>query len=341
MQHVALQNPIGNNDPQGTVRAINMSFSLVPTPGTPFDGSSTLTLGLDWSARVHDVLYVDSAENLGDQRRMPRDNYNGLVVTASRWEGGSFTTVSDQAGFTTAAGGRRVIDLVAPGDDIQVPIPGGGYVSASGTSFAAPHATGTVALLQQYAEEQIAAGAAGWDANARHHQVMKAVLMNSADKVAIGRGGPNNPIGMRRTIYNNDGTIWLQSDASDDTTNPGGKALPLDLQMGVGQLNAARALNQFKSGKTGMPAPGGTVPAIGWDYGTMTGLGDIKKYPISNLTANYIAITLAWDRWVGLLELPGGTPNFYEPNRDSFTPGGVPHEEENGVSSEWRSVKPK
>ena len=48
----------------------------------------------------------------------------------------------------------------------------------SGTSFAAPHVTGTIALLQQYAVGNFAA-----NANARRHEVMKAVIMNSADKI--------------------------------------------------------------------------------------------------------------------------------------------------------------
>jgi len=54
----------------------------------------------------------------------------------------------------------------------------GEYVLRSGTSYAAPHATGVVALLQEYAR------ANGLGADSRRHEVMKAVLMNSADKVA-------------------------------------------------------------------------------------------------------------------------------------------------------------
>src|SRR5207244_973743 len=75
--------------------------------------------------------------------------------------------------------GRTLVHLIAPGADIQVPeyTPDGNgkYVVGAGSSFAVPHATGTVALLQEAAKDL------GQDA--KRHEVMKAVLINSAEKI--------------------------------------------------------------------------------------------------------------------------------------------------------------
>jgi hypothetical protein len=281
-QHIATQNG-------GDIRAINFSFGNPLAPGAALDGNSLLTQFVDWSASTHDTLYV-VAGNEGTMIPVPTDNFNGLTVAYSDRVGGVYRRVDMGNTFTEdAVGARTSIDLLAPGEMIEMTNPGSVGTTAphpSGTSFAAPHVTGTVALLQQFAESKIAASTTGWDAEARHHEVMKAVLMNSADKLKD--DGTLCPVGcllgMERTVLKQDGvSTWLNSkafagDPNDPFFDP--DTMPLDEEMGTGHLNAKRALQQFIPGEFDLTPSGAdqeaTVPAIGWDFGHTT---NTASYP--------------------------------------------------------------
>ncbi len=331
-QHIAMQNG-------GDVRAINFSFGEAlrqdPRPKPLLDGNALLTQCVDWSARVHNVLYVVAGNQGKGGISIPTDNYNGInVAFTTRLEGVfrkvDFANLGDPSGAGAAiegiesnVGPRRAIGLAAPGSEIAMVSLNGNLTTSSGTSFAAPHVTATVALLQEYGDRQLRSSCKKpsgcnlpWSLDARRFEVMKAVLLNSTDKIKDdGRG---LRLGMSRTILDKNNRSWLESDAFK---NP---RIPLNVQMGTGQLNAFRAYQQFSPGQWSSESP---VPAIGWDY-RMVSLGqpdkgngektltevekgkqeaeseNSKDYMLEKplQKGSFVSITLAWSRLVELVD---------------------------------------
>ncbi|MBV8883943.1 MAG: S8 family serine peptidase [Chroococcidiopsidaceae cyanobacterium CP_BM_RX_35] len=300
-QQVALQNG-------GDVRAINFSFGETfdrdPRPHPVLDGNALLTQCVDWSARVHNVLYVIAGNQGKGGIPIPTDNYNGVNVAFTTLRQGIFDQVetSNLAGIPgilgqqlvgreTDAGGRRAISLVAPGSNLTlINLDGSTTPQVSGTSFAAPQVTATVALLQEFGDRQLQMHQTHWSLDSRRHEVMKAVLMNSTDKIQD--HGDGLRLGMTKTIIDKNDSDWLASDAY---YNP---KIPLHAQMGTGQLNALRAYQQFRAGDW---APTATVPALGWDYRSVKAesFWDYKlAQPLQQ--GSFVSITLAWDRLVEL-----------------------------------------
>lgn len=299
-QHIALQNG-------GDVRAINFSFgeplNRDPRPEAILDGKALLTLCIDWSSRVHNVLYAIAGNQGKGGIPIPTDNFNGVNVAFSSRRGGIFNKVdvSNLAGKNQGVAGRLVgkefnidgrtaIGLVAPGSNIPLLNPDGKLNKSTGTSFAAPHVTATIALLQEFADRQLRTKQPHWSIDSRHHQVMKAVLMNSADKIQD--SGDGLRLGMTRTLIDKQNQDWLASDANKDPK------IPLDAQMGAGHLNAFRAYQQFSPGQWQSSE---SIPAIGWNYSTINA-NSSKEYGLAKpLKQNsFVSITLNWDRLVEL-----------------------------------------
>ncbi|MEL4895110.1 S8 family serine peptidase [Crocosphaera sp. Alani8] len=299
-QHIAQQN-------SGDVRAINFSFGESLTQDgrmdAKLDGNAHLTQCIDWSSRVHDTLYVIAGNQGRGGIPIPTDHYNGITTAYSTKQGQIYSKV-DFANLSALpvgigrslikreinVGPRRAINLVAPGSKVAVYDLAGTVQKVSGTSFAAPHITASVALLQEFGDRQLRTQQPNWSVDSRRHQVNKAVLLNSADKIED--SGNGLLLGMMRTIFSKSHYNWFNSDAY---SNP---EIPVDIQMGVGHLNALRAYQQFSAGQW---KPENPVPALGWDYETVTN-NNHKDYVIDQpLQENsYVAITLVWDRLVEL-----------------------------------------
>ncbi|MBE9208602.1 S8 family serine peptidase [Nostoc sp. LEGE 06077] len=299
-QHIAMQNG-------GDIRAINFSFgeplNRDPRPDAVLDGNALLTLCVDWSSRVHNVLYAIAGNQGKGGIPIPTDNFNGVNVAFSSRRGGIFNKVdvSNLAGVNQGASGRlagkefnldgrRAISIVAPGSNIPLLNPDGKINKATGTSFAAPHVTATVALLQEFSDRQLRAKKPNWSVDSRRHQVMKAVLLNSADKIQDNGNGLR--LGMTRTLIDKQNQNWLDSDAYKDPK------IPLDAQMGAGHLNAFRAYQQFNAGQW---QPAKAVPSIGWDY-RQVATGTSVDYQLTKplKQGSFVSITLSWDRLVEL-----------------------------------------
>ncbi len=299
-QHVAMQN-------SGDVRAINFSFGETlerdPRLNARLDGNALLTQCIDWSSRFHNVLYAIAGNQGKGGIPIPTDNYNGINVAFSSRRDGIFTKVdvsnlSDTRvgiegrlnGKEVNLGIRRAISLVAPGSNISLLNPNGKVTKVTGTSFAAPHVTATVALLQEYSDRQLRAKKNNWSLAARRQQVMKAVMLNSADKVQD--TVESLRLGMTKTIIDKQNQDWTRSDAYTDPK------VPLHSQMGTGQLNAFRAFQQFSPGEW---KPTAVVPAIGWDYGSVRA-NAVQEYILAKPLpqASFVAVTLVWNRLVEL-----------------------------------------
>ena len=238
---------------------------------------------------------------------------NGFVNPSTFSNGGPNDYKDPVTGTVSQA--RQVVDIGAPGQHLSAayyggetggnaptlvgpangPAGGADYYtrSLSGTSFAAPSVAGSAALIYDAAYSLLSD-----NDDARDARVVKAVLMNSADKT---RNWDNGQI----AHPNNHGGVL---------TNQG-----LDNRVGTGRLNLDKAFEQFLFGTTDVPDQNqgnlGMVEESGWDFGTVNE-GITNDYFISQPleTGSTFNATLTWYRDRAQL----GNTSFTEQSYDNL-----------------------
>jgi hypothetical protein len=120
---------------------------------------------------------------------------------------------------------------------------------------------------------------------------MKSVILNAADKLQD--SGDGSRLGMARTLLDEGGKDWTQSDAYEN------QSIPLHAELGTGHLNAYRAYEQLAGGQW---QPGESIPEKGWSYSALAEAGSAEDYvfdqPLQG--GSYISATLSWERIVEL-----------------------------------------
>jgi len=213
-------------------------------------------------------------------------NYSTVASFSSR--GPQQTAWYDGTNTTTYQGGAAIrpgVDLVAPGTSIVMPdtITTNGnnlsfsYYSLAGTSFATPLVAGGVALLDSTAKTAFNSSITN---AATQSVVLKAVLMNSADKLTDWNNGQQIVNGIITTTQ------------------------ALDYAMGAGRMNLNTAFTQYTT-SADITTSGGIsttgfhdlVQNIGWGYGTVL-LGGSNQYQLASelFAGQQIAVTLDWLR---------------------------------------------
>lgn len=170
------QNNSGAGYTGAAVSALNyitrLKLAGVPIVATniSWGGGTTASLSLQTAlqaqANAGITVVVAAGNNGGDNDAVPR--YPSSYALDNIISVAGSDTSDNLLGFSNY--GATSIDLAAPGAGILSTLPGGGYGAISGTSMAAPHVTGTVALL------------ASVRPNATVAQIRSAIL-NSVDHV--------------------------------------------------------------------------------------------------------------------------------------------------------------
>lgn len=284
-------------------------------------GTSTLTRGVDALLNDNGKIGVISAGNSGSGTNRiggMGSGYNAITVGALRTDTdaspynriSSFSSRGPNDFFHAGTGEtitavRAVVDIAAPGQNLTLATSESTTSyddNLAGTSFSAPLVAGGAGLVVD-AGKQLYGTSAAIDG-----RVVKAVLMNSADKTSGWDNGQSLSGGVVRTTQS------------------------LDYAVGAGRMNLDRAFDQYvltsdggMAGTADVAGLGsgdlGYVGAVGWDYGQVVATaGSENRYFIESrlLGGSEFNATLTWfaDRLVGSIANFSGAAEDHLANLD-------------------------
>jgi len=241
-------------------------------------------------ASGYNVISVGALD--GDTDYTSAASFSSVGPLPTAWTDGTNTY-----SYNNGAATRPGVDILAPGSDIVMPVSftisgssvSFSYYSLAGTSFATPLVAAGASLLDSTAKTAFNPTIVP---AATESVVIKAVLMNSADKLAGWNNGQQMVNGVITTTQ------------------------ALDYTMGAGAMDLNAALTQYTTSAyittaSGISSSGFNlqVANIGWAYGTVI-LGGSNDYTFSHLllAGEQIGVTAAWLR-----------SQTYDPGTDNLT----------------------
>lgn len=155
MIHARLFGKTGGGTAEKAVKAIDymtdlknrQHLNLVATNNSyAGDGYSQALKDAIDRAGASNIVFVAAAGNAGRNLDI-LPQYPAAYKSPSIISVAALTSSGDVAIYSNF--GEKSVDLCAPGDDVMSTVPTDSYASHSGTSMAAPHVTGAVALYAQ------------------------------------------------------------------------------------------------------------------------------------------------------------------------------------------------